>query len=364
MSDNSTIKLIEMYMEEASAPMFLSGFFRSPPQNFHTSEKIEIDVIRDDEDIAIVLTDLSVGPRHNESTKLVNKGFTPPVFDEQGSVHAYDLIKRSAGQDPFMDPNYGANATREAFRIFRKLERKIRRTVELMASQVLQTGAVTLTDAAGNALYTLDYQAKDTHKVTVTTTWATDGTTGDPLGDLASLATVVRRDGKSKTTDLILGTSAIQRFLANAQVRESFVRDGTGLGNLAPAVRGEGATFQGRIWIGHYQYNLWMYDGFYRDPVTGNHVDYVSENNVIMLSQAGRLDLSFGAIPMIARPEQRALPFLPSRLSSEGRGLDLSTNAWLTPDGKHLMVSCGTRPLTIPTAIDTFACLTCVAADD
>jgi hypothetical protein len=42
-------------------------------------------------------------------------------------------------------------------------------------------------------------------------------------------------------------------------------------------------------------------------------------------------------------------------MSSGDRGLDLTTNAWFTPDGEHLMVSAGTRPLTIPTAIDTFA---------
>ncbi len=34
--------------------------------------------------------------------------------------------------------------------------------------------------------------------------------------------------------------------------------------------------------------------------------------------------------------------------------IDMTTNAWFTPDNKHLKVSAGTRPLTIPTAIDTF----------
>ena len=50
--------------------------------------------------------------------------------------------------------------------------------------------------------------------------------------------------------------------------------------------------------------------------------------------------------------------FLPPRISSSDRGLDLTTNAWITPDNKHVKVSAGTRPLTIPTAIDTYARLT------
>jgi len=94
--------------------------------------------------------------------------------------------------------------------------------------------------------------------------------------------------------------------------------------------------------------------------VTGLHTDYVSTNNVLMLSDGARLDLSWGTLPMIVQPEQRVMPFLPPRMSDSSVGLDLTTNAYVTPNGKHLIVEAGTRPLTIPTAIDTFACLTVV----
>lgn len=362
MSDASNTHMLNMYMEEASSPMFLSGFFQSPPQNFHTTEKVEIDVLRDDEDIAIVVQDLTASGRENESSLYVNKGFTPPIFDEVGTVSAYNLINRQAGQNPFQDPNYGANAALESFRIFRKLESKLRRSVELMSSQVLQTGVLTLTDAAGNTLYSLDFQPKTTHITDVnqaaySTTWATDGTAGVPLADLDVLAQVVRRDGKRNPKELIFGSSAMQRFLANPDVKAQLDNRGFNVGRVAPQSRGQGASFRGTIWIGHYEFNMWMYDAFYRDPVTGNHVDYINTNKVVMLSEGARLDLSFGAIPMLVAPEQRALSFLPPRMSSSDRGLDMTVNAWVTPDNKHLKVSAGTRPLTIPTAIDTFACL-------
>ena len=61
MSDNSTIQLIDMYVERAPRPLFLAGFFLSPPRNFHTSEDIEFDVQRDDESVAIVIHDLNAG---------------------------------------------------------------------------------------------------------------------------------------------------------------------------------------------------------------------------------------------------------------------------------------------------------------
>lgn len=356
MSDTSNARMLEMYMEESEAPLFLSGFFQTPPRNFYKSEKVEIDIIRDDEDVAVAIKDLSTGSRMNEADKYVNKSFTPPIFDEAGAINAFDMIKRSAGQTPFEDPNFALNAADQAFRVFRKFERKIRRSVELMCSQIFQTGTVTLVDSNGVSQYVIDFAAKTSHMATVGTSWATDGSTGAPLADLASLARVVRRDGKKNPNKLIFGSSAFARFLANEDVRArifSNFNSPTAAG-LTPQTRGSGATFQGWVWVDNYKFEMWTYDGWFKHPQTGVLTPYVSDDNVIMLSD-GRLDLTYGAIPSILPPEQRLLSFLPPRMSSPEQGLDLTVNAWTTEGGRNLMVSAGTRALPIPTAIDTFA---------
>ncbi len=355
MNDGMTQRMIEMYMEEADSPMFLAGFFKSPPRNFHTTEMVTIDVERDDEDVAIVVTDISTGARSNESSRYTNKGFTPPIFDEEGAITAYSQMQRRPGVDPFRDPNFLANAVDEAFSIFRKLEKKIRRAIELMASQVFQTGVLTLRDQNGAALYTLDFQPKATHFPTVAASWG--GGSDNPLLDVENLAVVVRRDGKRLPSKLVFGKTAWRHWISNAAVQARLDNRAMAIGTIAPQVRGQGATFQGWIWIGHYRFEMWTYDGFYKDPQSGNLVPYVGDDSVIMLSDGARLDLTFGAIPMFVRPEQRALAFLPPRISSGEGGLDLTTNAWFNPDGKTLKVSAGTRPLTIPTAIDTFGCI-------
>ncbi len=355
MSDASNSHMIEMYMEEADAPNFLSGFFQSPPRNFHTTEKVEIDIVRNDPDIAIVVQDLRAGARKNEATKYVNKAFTPPIFKEEGEINAFDMIKRMPGQTPFTDPDFAENAGEEAFRIFHRLDQKIHRSVELMAAQVLQTGALTLSDDAGVALYTLDFQPKAAHMATVSVDWAVNGSTGAPFADLATLARTLRRDGKKNPNKLLFGSSAIQRFRANADVKAQMQTNfnSQGLGQFTPKLRGaDGANYLGWIWIDNYKFDMWGYDGYYKHPQTGTLTPYIDDDNVIMLGD-GRLDLSWGAIPRITGPEARALPFLPTRMSSGEQGLDLTINSWLTPDGEHLMVSAGTRPLTIPTAIDT-----------
>lgn len=361
MSTASTIALISMYLEQATSPLFLSGFFQSPPENFHTSEEVEFDIVRDDEAVAVVITDLTAGPRKNESTLYTNKKFKPPIFDEEGHVSSYDLMNRQPGQSPFARPEYAATALRESFGIFRKLENKIRRAIELMAAQVLQTGKVTCINGAGAALYELDFQPKASHMATVSVTWGADGLTGNPLADLEALATLVRRDGKRNPNKLIFGDVARERFLINAQVQKRLDLRRMEIGSVAPETRGQGATFFGWVWIGHYRFEMWGYDGFYKHPQTGVLTPYVDPDNVIMTSDGARLDLTFGAIPIIVPPDQRVMPFLPPRISGQSGGIDLTTNAWVTPDNKHVMVSAGTRPLTIPTAIDTFARLNVTA---
>jgi hypothetical protein len=348
--------MIDMYLEESSAPAFLSGFFQSPPQNFHTTEDVEIDIQRDTEQVAIVIKDLSLPPNHNENSLYTNKRLKPPIYDEAGSITAFDMIQRQPGENPFQNPNYGANAVRQSIAIFRKLESKIRRAIELQASQVLQTGSVSLLDKTGAVAYTIDFSPKATH-FTTPTAWAADGTTGAPLTNIADLSTVIRRDGKREPKRAIFGAGAFARFLANPKVITALDSLRGMIAQVAPEVRGQGATFQGWVWVGHYRLEMWTYDGFYQHPQTGAFTPFVADNKVILCGD-GRLDLTYGAIPMIVAPEQRALPFLPPRISSSSGGLDLTTNAWVTDDGKRVMVSAGTRPLTIPTAIDTFGCIT------
>jgi hypothetical protein len=360
MSDASTRRLIDAYVQDSMAPMFLGGFFQTPPQNFYNSEKVEIDVMRDDEDVAIAVEDLSSTPRQNENTLYTNKAFTPPIFMEEGTINSFDLIKRMPGQNPFENPDYAANAYTDSVRIFRKMENKLRRACELMVSQLLTTGTVTCVDANANQIYTINFLPKSTHFITSGNLWS--GGSANPLGDLASLTSVIRQDGRMMPSKLVFGTQAWSLFLANTTVQNQINKLGIGLGQLnpapAPATRGVGATFQGYIWIGNYKIELWTYDGWYLDPVSKTHLPYVPTNKVIVLCDGARLDMSYGAIPMLRSPESQALNFLPPRINSGEKGFDMTVNSWFTPDGRHLKVSAGTRPLPIPTAIDTFGCLT------
>jgi hypothetical protein len=360
MSGSSTTQLIRVYNQMAQPLMFLSGFFLSPPENFHTTEEVEIDIVRSDEDISIVVQDLSTGYRMNAEDLYTNKGFKPPIHKEALPLNSHDLIKRMPGETPFDSPDFRANVITRMFNGMTKLERKIRRSIELQASQVLQTGIVTLTDINGVALFTLDYKPKSTHFPTAGVSWAT-ATGAQKIADLTALGETIRNDGLGDPDQLIFGIDAFENFISDSAIQDRLDTRRIELGGIAPEVRGNGATFQGWIRLGNYRYEMWTYGGRHKDPQTGNKIQFVDPGKVIMRDSSGRMDATFGAIPnigaLLGNQATTLLPELPGRVSNTADSMDLFTNVWLTPDGEQLIGGIGARPLMIPTAIDTYGCL-------
>jgi hypothetical protein len=360
MSDNGTIRMLQAYIEQRVSPrLFLTSFFRLTQDGIHNSEFVEVDIKRGEPRIAIPVPSISSGARKVEASKHTNKKFKPPVYDLETTISAWSTAQRQVGQDPFQDPNFRRAARDEAFRNLGELEDMIRRAVEVQGSQILSTGTVTLKDEDNATVYTLDFEAKTTH-FTTPTAWAADGNTGDPLANISDLAEVIRRDGKQVVTDLVFGRVAMQRFLANAKVKA--ILDNLGQQRFAElkgaVARPDNVHDYGSMSIDGYLYRLWTYDDYYIDPVSGNPTPYVAENKVLLIAAQGRRDLTFGSIPMFMPPDARAMQFMPPRMTSIANGFDLTTNVWVTPDGKHLTLSAGTRPLCVPTAIDTFGAIT------
>ena len=356
MSGTATKKMLRVYEQSASPSLFLSGMFQSPPGNFHNSESVEIDVVRSQEEVAIVIEDISTGYRMNATDIYTNKEFVPPILKEAIALNAFDLLKREPGVNPFADQGFQTKATARFMRGIPKVEAKIRRTIELQASQVLQLGVVTLIDSNGTALYTIDYKPKSTHLPTAGVGWATIAT-ATPLADLEALAEVIRNDGLSDPDQLIFGTTAWANFIENAKVQALLNFRRADMAGISPSMHGSGGTFQGWIWIGNYRFEMWTYGGRYTHPQTGAATPYVAADKVVMRASDGRLDATFGSIPRVVPADQRVLSVLPGRLSSSAGGMDLFPNAWVSDDGENLFAGVGSRPLMIPTAIDTYGCL-------
>jgi hypothetical protein len=336
---------------------FLSRLFTIKPGGIYNGNKVAIDVERYGEDVAIAIKKCT-GPNLNDFDIFTTKEFEPPSYGEAFPLDVCDLLNRMAGVDPYTAAytEYAAQLVAIFAKGFKLIDDKISRAVELQASQIMQTGILTLTDSAGATVYTLDFKPKATHFPTTGVSWSTTAT-ADPLSDLESLAGVIRADGKIDPDMLIMGATALKNFMKNAEVQAMLDNRRIDIGEIRPEMRDSGATFYGFVWAGTYRFEIWTYPDTYTDPQTSLPVAYVDADKVIMTSSRTRLDMTSARVPLPLGPDPRVASLLPGRMSSRAASFDVTPNVYTTPNGKEIMGELESRPLLIPVQIDGFGCL-------
>lgn len=358
----TTSTIAGVYTQVAPKPLFLSGFFKAPPQNHFNTESVELDIERDSQQVAAVVQSLGSDYNKNETGEFTNKKFTPPVYKEGFSLNAFDLLKREAGQSGFNTPSeqIRGNLITRFIKGARKVEAKILRGIELQASQILQTGNLLLKDQEGKDAFKIDYKPKATHFVNVANVWT--GANADPMKDLESLSEVIQTDGLVIPDIIIMGASA----LAAAKGNEKFIKnfDSRNIsGNILAdmQITARGGIYQGTLRVGNAVCELYTYGVGYQASASAVATPFLNTNKVLMLSSESQLDALFGAVPNIAdilgvSLREQLLPELPTRFDSNST--DLFTNVYLSASGEQLMGGVASRPILVPTAIDSFGCLT------
>jgi hypothetical protein len=358
-ADKTTIKKVRSYMQNLPASNFLLGMFQAPAENFHNSKKIEWDIDRDSEDIAVPVQNVSDGYRQNQTGDYDTKEALPPSYKEEEVKNNFDLYDRAAGSSTYDSVDFQRNATNLALKSAEKLRKKVVRAEELQASQILTTGELNLTDAAGESVYALSFKPKATHFPTVGTLWAANPTTATPISDIDGLCEVNRDDSGEDSKRVVMSAAAFEAAMATTQFQNRFDNRRVDLGAINP-MPGQGGTrggnYRGTIDVGSYKLDVWTYGGRYKDPQTGNMVKYIADDKVIVMGD-GMLDAHFGGFPTFGN-DGRAIRYIPRRMMSNAGRTDMFFNNWISPNGEELHITVASRPLLVPKAIDTFGCLT------
>lgn len=345
-----------MRFEQMRRPTkFLQSFFTVKPGNVFNGKKVEIDIQRFGEDVAVILRQ-GKGPNLNDADIVTTKEFTPPKYGEAFPADVEELLERSAGIDPYTDAYipYGQKLVSRLMRYYMLGMDMIARGVEMQAAQIMQTGKLLMSDAGG-VVFELDFKPKATHFPTVSTAWS--NTASDKLLDLENLAKVIRADGQVNPDTLIFGATAFRYFLADAKVQDALDKRRINIGEVSPRQAEGGATFIGTIWIGAYEFQMWTYPEGYKDPASGTFTQYVADDKVIMTSSNTRFDRVSARVPLPLGPDPRVAALMPGRLVSDTMDLDVTPNLWCSPNGKELFAELESRTLLIPVQIDGFGCL-------
>jgi hypothetical protein len=233
----------------------------------------------------------------------------------------------------------------------------IKRSIELQASQVLQTGTINLTDEKGNVCFVLDLKPKTSHFPTVTIDWEDED--ADPVGDISALSDLIRADGLVDIKNLVMDDKSLENFLNNARVQRDLKQDGLRLGALNPRIVGKGAKYYGYIHVGSHLFDIWVYSATYNPFGSKQSVKYLKENTVLFLPDFDDLDFRriFGGIPTIRPDTTFDQLFGASKVTIEGE-YDFRPRVYWDEKAETYIGEIKSRPLCLPVSIDRFGCLT------
>jgi len=359
--DTRRKRMLKMFrqMPNIAKMGFLTSFFITGPEDITSADFVSIDIERSDEDIAPVLRDVKTGAIVVAEDIYTNKTIKPPAYALEMPLNVYDLMKRQPGDTEYEESeNWLGQMAQRVQKSWRKMMQMLKYSIELQASQILQTGTLTLNDEDGNAVYTLDYKPKVSHFPTVSTSWSTTAS-ATPLDDITDLADVIRDDGLCDIQDLIFGSTAWKNFIKNDDVRELLDNRRINIGEIAPQMRNLGAKFQGMISYGAYEYRMWTYNARYKATFGATSKSlYVAADKVVFLPAAEELDFRkvYGGVPMLINSVPPFDQFLPGRVPVPG-AVDFKPRVYADERAETIISEIKSRPLLIPVSIDKYGCL-------
>jgi hypothetical protein len=319
---------------------FLSTFFSASAPEYHNSRLVEVHIFRDGRKMAAF-----VEPIHAANVS-ERSGFTAgtvkiPYIKEKRPLRAGDLTRIQPGQHVYDAVDPATQADRLLGEDLRQLKAMIARREEWMAAQAIIKGQVTVKGEGIDATITFPTLASHRPNLSGTDLWG--DAASDPIEQLREFARLNSKDSGAESTDVFLGSAAVDAFLANAKVKAYFDIRNYALGQVA--VARESAAPGAKIKIAHVEgVDIWEIRDWYTDPDTGLDVPMVPANALIMGSRFLDNRRHYGLIEDMDAITEQAVT----------ARTDFYAKSWVEKDPSVRWLMVQSAPLPIPHQIDGF----------
>lgn len=316
------------------APFILNSFFRD--EQTETSEEIHFDVDTSKPRLAPFVSPLLPG-HVVESRGHRTATFKPAYVKDKRVFDPGRPLKRAIGE------RIGGQLSPEQ-RIQAALARDLQdqldmltRRQEVMGIEALRSGKITVAgDGYPSVVVDFDRHADLTVALTTTDRWGETGV--KPLALLEAWALLVTKHSGATPTQVVMDLKAWQIFHADPDVQKLLDRF-RGSDRLVPTVVGQGGSYKGNIG----NFDIWVYSGWYTNPVNGVLTPFLPDHTVIMTSPELEGARAYGAI----RDEEagyQAMPYFPK--------------SWLEKDPSARMLLMQSAPLPVPYRVNASFCAT------
>lgn len=325
-------------LEQMKPPktFLLDTFF--PTVEVSPTKYVDIDIVKGKRRLAPFVSPLHEG-------KIVDhRGFTtntyePPYVKPKMVTTAADLLHRPAGE-PVYGQSMQERTQDQLGRDLAELDQQITRREEWMAAQALQTGKIVVSGEGIEAEIDFSYEA--THLLTLGGAELWNDASCEPLELIRGWRRRILKDSGLAATDIVMGTSAIEEFLANDQVRRTLDNRRIEIGEIDPDSLPNGATYYGRIKDAGL--DIWCYDEWYVDEDTEIETPMIDPKRVVMGCRQARTARHYGAIQDVAFQEE----------TGELAAFRRFPKAWTEKDPPVQLVMLQSAPLVALHQVDAF----------
>jgi hypothetical protein len=281
-------------LEQMKPPrtFLLNTFFNFANPKMHTTDAIDIDMYDAKRRMA-EFTDSHMQGKLVEKRGFITKTFKPAYMKPKMITTAEDFLKRQLGEQIIYGSADSAlkYANKQVGSDLKELRDMITRKLEWMASKVLQTGTVTIS-GDGVATREIDFDMKDSHKVTLSGTALWTNAASNPITQVRDWGILVSDDSGEQPMIAVMGKTATNAFINNENTQKQLDILHIELGKMAPRDLGKGvkyiATLEG---VEYYTYNA-----LYYNPDTKTNKSMVPDNGFIFGSVDAYTATHFGPI--------------------------------------------------------------------
>lgn len=325
------------YMKQPTT-FLLELFFKLIPP--HTTKTITVDIERGGESMAVFVSPLVEGNVVKKDGYITDV-FEPGYLKEKMAITPEDLQVRNPGEILFA-PNHDQSdrLNQKVAKYLLTLMSRIIRREEWMASQALTTGQMNVIGKGVNR--NISFSMLPTHLPVLIGNQAWTNAASDPQADLSRWIDLILDDSGLNADKVVMGSAALTSFLNHPKVQAILNSRRMTIGDVSPELKNNGAQ-KIADWYGP-NCEIWTYSGKYIDPVTGQRMNLLPPNAVLIGSSAARCERHFAVIQDLKAKVNAALQFFPK--------------TWETEDPSVLWLMLQSAPLPVPHQIDGFLCAT------
>lgn len=294
-----------------------------------TEEEIKFDVASGKRRISPFVSPLREG-KLVESLGYTTNTFKPAYVKDKRVIDPNKPLKRLIGEQ------IGGNlapVNREQAIVVNEVQdqtQMLTRRQEVMASEALRTGKVTVT-GDGFDTVVVDFGRNANHTITLASgsKWGETGVS--PHQNIEDWALTVLQNSGAEISDVVMGIGAFREYKQDQAVKDALdLRRASGDAELESLVKPiQGAKYQGRVG----GFNIWTYSDWYVDPATDTETAIFPTNGVLLASPQVEGVRHYGAI---RDPE------------AGYQAREIFTKSWITKDPAQRLIMSQSAPLTVP----------------